>query len=98
MDDILTCAHLDFLENGGSKKYYNKAKPNDPKNGKFCTVPTKLTFRTKEERTKAEQTLRKFGKIKCSIPYPKKLRTIIGDVVKKGKELKPNCYINQGRY
>ena len=93
MDDILTCAHLDFLGNGGSKKYYNKAKPNDPKNGKFCTVPTKLTFRSKEERTKAEQTLRKFGKIKCSIPYPKKLRTIIGDVVKKGKELKPNCYI-----
>jgi hypothetical protein len=93
LDDVLSCATLDFLGNGGSKKFYNKAKPHDPRNGTFCTVPTKLTFRTKDERTKAEQTLRKFGKVKCSVPYPKKLRSIIGDIVKKGKQVKPNNYI-----
>ncbi len=81
------------MGNGGSKKFYNKAKPHDPRNGTFCTVPTKLTFRTKDERIKAEQTLRKFGMVKCSVPYPKKLRTIIGDIVKKGKQVKPNNYI-----
>jgi len=93
LDDVLSCATLDFLGNGGSKKFYNKAKPQDPRNGTFCTVPTKLTFRTKDERIKAEQTLRKFGKVKCSVPYPKKLRSIIGDIVKKGKQVKPNNYI-----
>jgi hypothetical protein len=93
LDDVLLCVSLDFLGNGGSKKFYNKAKPNDPRNGSFCTVPTKLTFRTKDERIKAEQTLRKFGKVKCSVPYPKKLRAIIGDIVKKGKQVKPNNYI-----
>jgi hypothetical protein len=93
LDDVLSCASLDFLGNGGSKKFYNKAKPHDPRNGTFCTVPTKLTFRTKDERIKAEQTLRKFCKVKCSVPYPKKLRTIIGDIVKKGKQVKHNNYI-----
>ena len=77
----------------GSKKYYNRLKPSDPLNGKFCTVPIKLTFKTKEERVKAEQSLRKFSKVKCSVPYPKKLRTIIGNMVKEGKKQKPDTYI-----
>ncbi len=67
-------------------------KPSDPLNGKFCTVPIKLTFKTKEERVKAEQSLRKFSKVKCSVPYPKKLRTIIGNMVKEGKKQKPDTY------
>jgi len=93
LDDILTCANMEFLGKGGSKKYYNKLKPNDPLNGKFCTVPIKLTFKSKEERVRAEQSLRKFCKVKCSIPYPKKLRTLIGDAVKEGKQKKPDHYI-----
>jgi len=93
LDDILTCANMEFLGKGGSKKYYNKMKPNDPLNGKFCTVPIKLTFKSKEERVRAEQSLRKYCKVKCSIPYPKKLRTLIGDTVKEGKLKKPEHYI-----
>jgi hypothetical protein len=69
LDDVLTCANMEILGNGGSKKYYNRLKPSDPLNGKFCTVPIKLTFKTKEERVKAEQSLRKFSKVKCSVPY-----------------------------
>jgi hypothetical protein len=93
MDDILTCASLDFLGSGGSKKYYNKNKPEDPNNGKFCTVPTRLTFRSKDERIKAEQTLRKLGKIKCSTPYPRRLRTLINEIVQEGKKKISNAYI-----
>jgi hypothetical protein len=93
LDDILTCANMEFLGKGGSKKYYNKMKPNDPLNGKFCTVPIKLTFKSKEERVRAEQSLRKFCKVKCSIPYPKKLRTLIGNTVKEGKLKKPDTFI-----
>jgi hypothetical protein len=93
LDDVLTCANMEILGNGGSKKYYNRLKPSDPLNGKFCTVPIKLTFKTKEERVKAEQSLRKFSKVKCSVPYPKKLRTIIGNMVKEGKKQKPDTYI-----
>ncbi len=72
LDDILTCANMEFLGKGGSKKYYNKLKPNDPLNGKFCTVPIKLTFKSKEERVRAEQSLRKYCKVKCSIPRTRK--------------------------
>jgi hypothetical protein len=68
-------------------------KPNDPLNGKFCTVPIKLTFKSKEERVRAEQSLRKYCKVKYSTPYPKKLRTLIGNVVKEGKQKKPEHYI-----
>jgi hypothetical protein len=93
LDDILTCANMEFLGKGGSKKYYNKLKPNDPLNGKFCTVPIKLTFKSKEERVRAEQSLRKYCKVKYSTPYPKKLRTLIGNVVKEGKQKKPEHYI-----
>jgi hypothetical protein len=85
LDDVLMCANMEILGNGGSKKYYNRLKPSDFLNGKFCTVPIKLTFKTKEERV-TEQSLRKFSKVKCSVPYLKKLRTIIGNLVKEGKK------------
>jgi hypothetical protein len=59
--DGLPCANMDILGKGGSKKYYNRMKPSDPLNGKFCNVPIKLTFKTKEVRVKAEQFFLKFG-------------------------------------
>jgi len=92
LDDILTCASLDFLGNG-SKKYYNQKEKNDPNNGKFCTIPAKLTFKTKEERVRAEQAIRKLCKVRCSVPYPKKLRGMINSLIQEGRSKSPGNYI-----
>ena len=92
LDDILSCTSLDFLGNG-SKKFFNSKNGNDSRNGTFCTVPTKMTFKTKDERIRAEQTLRKVCKVRCSIPYPKKLREIINNMVQEGRKASPGNYI-----
>ena len=65
VDDILTISNLDFLGKG-SVKFNNQHDSKDIRNGKFCTVPTKLTFRSKDDRIKAEQSLRGLCGVKCS--------------------------------
>jgi len=92
LDDILTCASLDFLGNG-SKKFYNQREKDDSRNGKFCTVPAKLTFKTKEDRIRAEQSIRKLCKVRCSVPYPKKLRGLVNNLIQEGRKKSPGNYI-----
>jgi len=92
LDDILTCANLEFLGNG-SKKYFNPRDGSDPQNGKFCTIPAKLTFKTKDERIRAEQAIRKICKVRCSVPYPKKLRGLINALIQEGRTKSPGNYI-----
>jgi hypothetical protein len=92
LDDLLTCANLEFLGNG-SKKYYNTKNPNDERNGKFCTVPAKLTFKNKDERIRAEQSIRKICKVRCSIPYPKKLRDLVNNMIQEGRKASPGNYV-----
>jgi hypothetical protein len=59
----------------------------------MCTVPVKLTFRDKNSRFQAEQTLKKACKVKCATPYPKKLRGLIDGFVKECKQVKSGCFI-----
>jgi hypothetical protein len=92
IDDLLTCASLDFLGNGTSK-YRNDRKPNDPRIGKMCTVPVKLIFKGKDERIRAEKTLRQVCNVRCSTPYPKKLRIMIKDLIDEGKALQPDHFV-----
>jgi hypothetical protein len=92
IDDLLSCANLDFLGKG-STRFNNKKDVNDPRNGKMCTVPVKLTWRDKESRSMVEQTLRKSCKIRCGIPYPKKLRSLIRETVEAGRRLHPDTFI-----
>jgi hypothetical protein len=92
MDDILSCASIDFLGKG-SRLFYNTKDSSDPRNNKMCTVPVKLTFRDKNTRFQAEQTLKKACNVKCSTPYPKKLRGIIDSFIKDCKVTKSGCFI-----
>jgi hypothetical protein len=41
----------------------------------------------------AEQTLRKVCKVRCSTPYPKKLRPMIRELVEEGKAKQPGHFI-----
>ncbi len=92
VDDFLSCASLDFLGKG-TKPYFNGKNTSDELNNKFCTVPVKLSWKSKGERIRGEQALRKVCKAKCSVPYPKNIRSLIDEVLKAGQSAKPGLFI-----
>ena len=92
VDDTLSCSMLEFMGNG-TKKFFNKGKKEDPRNGKMCTVPVRLDFKNKETRMQAEHTLRNICKVSCSVPYPKKLRQMLKVQIEEGKKLRDKCFI-----
>jgi hypothetical protein len=93
VDDFLSCATLDFLGKG-TQSFYNKKNTEDERNRKFCTVPIKLTWKSKGERIRGEQSIRKVCNSKCSVSYPRKIRALIDKVLKAGQSAKPGCYIS----
>jgi hypothetical protein len=92
MDDILSCALIEFLGKG-TRSFYNRHDTSDPRNNKMCTVPVKLTFRDKETRFRAELTLKKACKVRCGTPYPKKLRSLMDSLIKDCKASRPKSFI-----
>ena len=59
----------------------------------MCTVPVRMDFKNKETRVQAETTLRSICKVNCSIPYPRKLRTMISEIISSGKRLREGLFI-----
>jgi hypothetical protein len=92
VDDFLSCASLDFLGRG-TRPYFNKKRPDDEANKTFCTVPVKLSWRTKDERIRAEQAIRRVCKARCSTAYPKEIRALLDEILREGQAAKPGCYI-----
>jgi hypothetical protein len=92
LDDLLSCSKLEFL-GGSTKPFFNKRNINDARNNTFCTVPVRLDFKDRESRIQAETNLRKICKVSCAVPYPKKLRAILDNLVTQGKKLAPGCFI-----
>jgi hypothetical protein len=92
LDDVLSCAKLEFLGNT-TKKFFNKRNVNDVRNDSMCTIPVRFDFKDREARINAETNLRKVCKVSCGVPYPKKLRDIMDNLVTQGKKLSPNCFI-----
>jgi hypothetical protein len=92
MDNILSCASIEFLGKG-TRSFYNRHDTSDPRNNKMCTVPVKLTFRDKETRFRAELTLKKACKVRCGTPYPKKLRSLMNSLIKDCKTSRPKSFI-----
>jgi hypothetical protein len=92
IDDILSCASIDILGKG-SKVFFNRKDNNDPRNGKMCSVPVKLTFKDKDTRFQAELALKKACKVKCATPYPKELRALIDEMVTDCKTTNPGSFI-----
>ena len=92
LDDMLSCANLEFLGTG-TRKFHNKRDDKDKRNGNMCTMPVRLDFKSKEIRIQAEDTLRKICKVSCATPYPRKLRSLLDEVLKEGKKAYSKCYI-----
>jgi hypothetical protein len=92
LDDILSCTKLEFL-GVTSKKFFNKKNVNDVRNDTFCTLPVRFEFKDKETRIQSEKILRKVCKVSCAVPYPKRLRTMLDNLISEGKKQYPNCFI-----
>jgi hypothetical protein len=92
LDDILSCSKLEFLGNS-TKLFFNNRNPSDARNNKMYSVPVRMDFRDRDTRFEAEIMLRKLCKVNCSVPYPKKMRALLNEVVKDGKKLQPDCFI-----
>jgi hypothetical protein len=92
LDDILSCSKLEFL-GATSKLYFNNRNPNDPMNNNMYSLPVRMDFKDRDTRFEAEIMLRKICKVNCSVPYPKKMRTLLNDIIKEGKAIKPDCFI-----
>ena len=92
LDDVLSCSQLEFL-GSGTRKFYNSRDASDKRNGKMCTVPVRFEFKNKDTRFQAENTIGKICKVKCSVPYPKRLRKMISDIIAEGKRMHDKCFI-----
>ena len=92
IDDVLSCAKLEFLGNQ-SRKFFNKKNASDKRNNTFCTLPVRMDFKDKATRIQAEIAMRKICKVSCSTPYPKRLRTMLDNLVKEGKTRAPDRFI-----
>jgi hypothetical protein len=93
LDDTLSVATgMDFFGKV-TKPYVNKKNEKDPANATFHTLPVKINFATKEAKQRAETIFRKRCKIQCATPYPKRLRTAIGELVSGEKSKFPGCFI-----
>jgi hypothetical protein len=92
LDDILSCSKLEFL-GSSTKLFFNNRNPADQRNNKMYSVPVRMEFRDRDTRFEAELMLRKLCKVNCSVPYPKKMRALLNEVVKDGKKLQLDCFI-----
>jgi hypothetical protein len=92
LDDILSCSKLEFLGTQ-SKLFFNDRKMDDPRNNNMYTLPVRMDFKDRDTRFEAEVMLRKICKVSCSVPYPKKMRNLLSDIIKEGKTIKPDCFI-----
>ena len=89
LDDLLSCSKLEFL-GSSSRKYNNARNDKDPLNGKMCTMPVRFDFKDRETRIQAEISLRKICQVRCTTPYPKKLRDMLNGLVTEGKKAVPD--------
>ena len=92
IDDVLSCAKLEFLGTQ-SRKFFNRKNASDTRNNTFCTLPVRMDFKDKATRIQAEIAMRKICKVSCSTPYPKRLRTMLDNLVKEGKARSPDSFI-----
>ena len=76
---------------------YHIGDAEDPLNGKMCTMPVRFDFKDRETRIQAEISLRKICQVRCSTPYPKKLRQLLNKLVTDGKQLVPEKYFIRTR-
>jgi hypothetical protein len=83
IDDLLSVT-TDMRFYGATTKTYRN--PTDPKSGLYCTIPVRYEFRNKDDRLRAEKTLRDRCDVQCSTPYPPVVRECMKQIVSKVRQ------------
>jgi hypothetical protein len=92
IDDILSCSRLEFMGTS-TKKFFNNKKIDDVRNNTMYTMPVRMEFKDRDVRFQSELSLRKICKVNCAVPYPKNVRSIIDELIREGKKIRPNSFI-----
>jgi exonuclease III len=88
IDDIMGLVKGMTLFGTGTRPNRNPLKPED--NGKFYTVPVKLTFASKQVAIRVTEVLKGKYKLPITTPYHKSLRACFTHVQKSVRALNPN--------
>ena len=90
INDLLSITKNISFFGSTTKSYIN---PSDPASASYCTIPVKYEFKDRDSRIRAENTLRKLCKVKCTTPYPPILRECIKKAVESGKAARPESFV-----
>jgi hypothetical protein len=86
IDDLLSVTTGMQFYGATTKSYRN---PTDPKSGLYCTVPVRYEFVSRDDRIRAEKTLRDRCDVQCSTPYPLAVRECMKQIAVKVRSEKP---------
>jgi len=92
VDDVLSCAQLEFL-GSGTRRFHNNRDPTDARNNRMCTVPVRFDFKNKDQRIRAETAMKKICKVRTAVPYPKRMREALASLVIEGKTKAPGKFV-----
>jgi len=89
LDDTLSMMKgMDFFG-----KTTKPAKDKEGKDSGFHTMPVSMQFRDKDSKIRAEQVFRQNCGIRCSTPYPPRLRDLMRNVLNEQKALAKDSFI-----
>jgi hypothetical protein len=92
--DAVSCVtDISFLGQATSK-FVNKFKKDDPRNGKFCTMPLKLTFPDRSARIHFERIMRTECDLRATISLPQQVREVQGAFNRTLREKYPDTPIS----
>jgi hypothetical protein len=93
LDDILGCSKLEFLGNI-AKLYYNNRNVSDSIGTTRCTRCRSVgILKTVTQDSTRKLCFARLATWTARTPIPKKMRALLGDIVKQGKLLQPDCFI-----
>ena len=88
--DAVSCvADIAFLGQA-TAKFENKFRKDDERNGKFCTMPVKLTFPDRSARVHFERVMRSECDMRATMSLPEQVRAVQGDFNRKLRERYPD--------
>jgi hypothetical protein len=92
--DAVSCVSDIAFLGQATKKFENKFNKEDDRNGKFCTMPVKLTFPDRSSRIHFERVMRSECDLRASMSLPEQIRGVHGDFNRKLREKYPDTPIS----
>jgi hypothetical protein len=88
--DAVSCVTDIAFMGQASTRFSNKFNKDDARNGKFCTMPLKLSFPDRSSRIHFERVMRSECDLRASMSLPSQVREVQGDFNRKLRERYPD--------